>query len=418
MRIQVLLASVFICFLLLFACQKPQEINNILDVSHHEVASVLNMPYELHDYNSWAMPSYLTALGLQKPPLKNTQVTLGRVLFYDKSLSADGKISCASCHNPNAAFADPERFSLGVNGRRTSRNSPALANTVNIGAHYHGFAKNQSPFFWDNRVTTVAQQARETIQNPDEMGMNLDQLVKTVSDKRYYQILFESAYGDKIINEERVMESLEQFVMAIPASNTKFDKGMEIAGLTALTVDSVTTRPDTIRISAAYYQIDTTIIIAGDTTLFLNIPGFTREENIGGAIFVRNCSECHSPIRPFQSIFEANIGLSLNYTDQGKGTLTYLAKDRGVFKAPPLRNIAITAPYMHDGRFATLEQVVEFYSGLIKPHPNLHPLLKNADGTPKQLDLSSTEKLALIAFLNTLTDQTESKDEKFKNPFK
>jgi cytochrome c peroxidase len=145
-------------------------------------------------------------------------------------------------------------------------------------------------------------------------------------------------------------------------------------------------------------------------------PGFSSRENNGRDLFVANCSKCHSPIRAFQDVFEACNGLDLEYVDQGRGKLTGNASDNGVFKAPSLRNIAVTAPYMHDGRFKTLEEVIEFYSTGVKNHPNLHPqMLHNGD---PNLHLSTQQKQDLIAFLKTLTDNKLATDYRFSNPFK
>jgi cytochrome c peroxidase len=434
MKLQLLVGGSLIALLLILACKKePVTTNRGFDVSHLDVIRVLNLPYNTIDYNKTKIPGYLEIMGLKKPTLDNEQVTLGRVLFYDKSLSADEKISCASCHQQGRAFSDPTAFSKGVNGRVTSRNSPGLANVVHVGAHYQGWTANKSPFFWDQRAQTIAEQSRQTIQNPDEMGMDLQTMVQRVASKPYYQVLFRNVYPDGIINEERVMQSLEQFVLAIPASQTKFDKAMNAAGLSILDTSSI--RADTLFTS---FQIgDTTIIttiyysttpqtiivpIMGQDTVVLPsrvpIPQLNDQEQIGAAIFVANCSSCHSPIRPFQNVFSANIGLDINYKDQGLGATSGRPQDQGVFKAPPLRNIEFTAPYMHDGRFNSLDEVINFYSTGIKPHPNLHPLLKSINGNPKRLNLTPLEKISLKAFLLTLTDKTTLTDGNFSNPFK
>jgi cytochrome c peroxidase len=412
-----ILTFVFATLITLVACKKqPVEVNNVFDTHHADVSKVLNLPYQVGDYNNWEMPKYLTTIGLKKPVVDDKQVTLGRVLFYDKGLSVDGKISCASCHNPAVAFSDTKKLSEGVNGRTTQRNSPPLANVINVAAHYKGWTRNLSPFFWDSRAGSIADQSRETIENPDEMGMPLSQLVKNVSEKTYYQVLFKNAYGDQVINEERVLACLEQFVEAIPANRSRFDRAMDQAGVSSLIIDSVTTDPRVL-IFSSYYNQDTTYV-PGGTTVTLRLPLLNDWERQGGAIFVSNCSNCHSPIRPFQKVFAANIGLDMNYADQGLGVLTGAPADQGVFKAPPLRNIALTGPYMHDGRFAKLEDVIEHYNTGIRAHPNLHPLLKGADGKPTRLNLSMQQKSALLAFLMTLTDNSAGIDAKFSNPFK
>jgi cytochrome c peroxidase len=146
-------------------------------------------------------------------------------------------------------------------------------------------------------------------------------------------------------------------------------------------------------------------------------PILSNSENRGRLIFVNNCSKCHSPVRKLQEVNEACNGLEINYADQGKGRITGNPADNGVFKSPSLRNVALTAPYMHDGRFKTLGEVVEFYSSGVKHHANLHPVMFKNDGT-YNLNLNAQQKTDLIRFLHTMTDNTLAKDERFANPFK
>jgi hypothetical protein len=164
----------------------------------------------------------------------------------------------------------------------------------------------------------------------------------------------------------------------------------------------------------AYYgTLDTT----GSDTVIVPLQNFTIQELRGRDIFAANCTKCHSPVRSFQEVFEACNGLDINYSDNGKGILTSKASDMGVFKSPSLRNITLSAPYMHDGRFATLEDVIDFYSDGIKPHPNLHPLLIQPNGSTK-MDFTAEQKKDLLAFLKTMTASDIAYDIIFTDPFR
>ncbi len=411
-----------VAVVLLFGCQKtPTAVINELDTRHVAVQKVLNLPSSTLSYANH-IPSYLKAMGVQAPEIDNNKATLGRVLFYDKSLSRDGSVSCASCHRPENAFADPARFSNGVAGKVTSRNSPGLSTVVHFGAHYSGLNTKIAPFFWDMRASSVAEQSRQTLQNPHEMDMDFATLLQRVKSQEYYQVLFSSAYGNEEISEGQVLECLEAFVSAMAAGKTRFDKGMEVSASSILRdgglISDTVFVEDTIMIVSIYYKSDTMFVPSIGQRPQMKLYGLTAEEQRGASIFVANCSGCHSPIRPFQQVFSANIGLDINYADQGLGAITGKASDRGVFKSPPLRNIALTAPYMHDGRFQTLAEVVDFYNSGIKPHPNLHPLLKSANGQPKRFNFSQSQKRELVAFLHTLTDNSLAHDPRFTNPFK
>jgi cytochrome c peroxidase len=320
--------------------------------------------------------------------ISNMGATLGRVLFYDKKLSANNTISCASCHKQNEGFSDSRKFSVGLNGEKTRRNSMSLINSR--------YYQNGS-FFWDERARTLEDQVLMPIQDHIEMGLELDELVEKLQPINYYQILFRNAFGDSLVTTDRISLSLAQFTRSIVSYQSKFDEGLMLAG-----------NPD-----------------VGEQMPLL--PNFTEKENIGLDIFMRGrkgatCQYCHGT--PQIIAFEArNNGLEKEYTDNGKGEITKNADHNAVFKAPSLRNIAHTAPYMHDGRFKTLMDVVNHYNSGVQQHPNLHFRLTTVDdgplgGPPMQMNLTQEEKEALVAFLHTLTDESLVNDEKFSDPFK
>ena len=315
--------------------------------------------------------------------------TLGRVLFYDRQLSLNNSISCASCHKQNLAFADNVAFSEGFEGKRTLRNSMPIQNLavsffmdslIIDPGFFPGFT---TLLFWDGRETELQQMVLKPIVNHIEMGVrDLDDLSAKLGALPYYQDLFKKAYGDTQISSGRIAESLSHFLMAIKANKTKFD----------LSVQGV--RP------------------------------LNAIEGLGAELFVTTyeCNACHQVQDAHGYLFQggvfANIGLQAEYADNGLAMVTGSESDKGKFKIPSLRNVALTGPYMHDGRFETLEDVLEHYSGGVQDHPNLDPKLRDANGNPIAMEIPQPDKEAIIAFLNTLTDYEMVTDHRFANPFK
>lgn len=312
------------------------------------------------------------------PTITNDGATLGRVLFYDTKLSINNAVSCASCHKQQFAFSDPTAGSKGFEGKVTPRNSMAIVNV----------ALNRN-LFWDSRVHSAKQLTLEPVQNHIEMGMeDLSVLVNKLSKTDYYPQLFEKAFGSSTITKERISDAMAQFICSMVSVNTPFDA-----------------------------------FVAGnqDALNQLELKGFSLFHDSR-----TKCAQCHSgnnfaaddqPGGEYGSIGfndggpkgTANNGLDLFTTDAG-------LKD-GQFRIPTLRNIALTGPYMHDGRFKTLEEVIDFYDSGVKLHPSLDKKLIGPDGEPLRLNLSALEKKALVAFLESLTDQTLISHEKFSNPF-
>lgn len=305
--------------------------------------------------------------------------TLGRVLFYDKRLSTNQTISCSSCHQAQHGFSDPRPFSTGFAGGLTGRNSMGLTQ-----ARYYP----RGHFFWDERAATLEDQVLQPIQNPVEMGMTLPLLVSRIGAESFYTNLFERAFGTTEVNTNRISRALAQFVRSIVSTRSKYDAGVPV-----------------------------------------NFSNFSAQENLGRQIFFgqvgnATCAACHGTDN-FVPNNVFNNGLENPYVDKGIGALTGDPRDEGVFKVPSLRNIALTAPYMHDGRFATLEDVVEFYNSGVVDHPNLSlPLrLPPPPGAPpsaapvRRLNLTATQKTALVSFLRTLTDTNVTTDVRFSDPF-
>jgi cytochrome c peroxidase len=381
---------------MLFAsCDKKPDFNYYY-YSPEEAAVLskhLNLP-ELPDDYTVSFPSHLSNVGLFARPVERDKAVLGRVLFYDKKLSKDGTVSCATCHKQEIAFSDDKAFSDGVYDRATTRNSFALGSVANFSAYYGTDINGSSAirFFWDNRAETAADQSRGSMTNPDEMDMKMHEIVAMVESQPYYEPLFKKAYGNNVVTEARVLEAIANFVNAMGSYQSKFD-------------------------AEANKSTPTYVGNFGNIVYQDAFNGFTASENNGKALYNANCASCHSGNMGRPVLQLASNGLDAAPTDQGVGNISKKQSEMGTFKVPTLRNVALTGPYMHDGRFKTLEEVIDFYSTGIQNHPNLHSNLKSG-GQPKKFNFSATQKADLIAFLNTLTDTYVTKDARFSDPFK
>ena len=351
------------------------------------VAAVLNLPNTPYNYANPALPAYLASppiagqINNPSNPVTDNGATLGRVLFYDKNLSANNTVSCASCHKQANGFSDPVARSNGFNGGFTGRHSMSL-----IDAAYYPNGR----YFWDQRAATLEDQTLMPIQDAVEMGMTLPGLLTKLRGLAYYPVLFRKAFGDTAITTTRISSALSQFVRSIVSYQSKYDAGRST-------------------LPAAPAPAPNTVF-----------PNFTTQENRGKEIFLSGtggCAACHGS-ETFTAPQEKNNGLDLATTDRGFGAVANNTNLDATFKVGSLRNIELTAPYMHDGRFATLEEVVEHYSTGVKNHPNLSPQLKLPNGQPRLLNLSAADKAALVAFLKTLTDNQVTTDVKYANPFR
>lgn len=316
------------------------------------------------------VPAYVkTYLGdMQHPadnPLTVEGVALGRKLFYEKMLSNDNSMSCATCHKQENAFDDPRPFSQGTNGAFGNRNAMAI---VNLGYEKH--------FFWDGRRNTLEGQAHDPVTNPIEMANKWPEVVKRLQSSSVYPGLFFSAFGTKTIDSNLVVKAIAQFERTLVSFNSRFDK--------------------------YYYQGDSSAL--------------NDQEKRGLAIFTGKglCNNCHLMNTLFTDGELRNNGLDVDPADNGQMNFTGLATDRGKFKVPTLRNIAESAPYMHDSRFATLEQVVTFYSsGVKQSSPNLDVHMPDFGAG---LGLSVPEQADLVAFLKALSDPSFLSSPVFADP--
>jgi cytochrome c peroxidase len=365
------------------------EINETFkDYSDDEYAIIskkLNLPQEVFEYSTnFENNFFVNHLGEENilSRRENHKATLGRVLFYDTKLSVNESISCASCHKQELAFADAIRFSEGFDGKPTKRNSLPLGNTIGFETAYGG-GSGKALFSWDEANENISSQSKAAIISDIEMGLDMTTLIERIKKDEVYPLLFKKTYGDENILEHRILEAIEEFVNSIVSSNSKFDH------------ESMKKQGD----------------------IFSTFDGYTADENIGKDLYMNNCATCHSFDHMFTAKAIANNGLDMEYEDNGIGERTSNVSKNGVFKIPFLRNIELTGPYMHDGRFETLREVIDHYSEGIVNHPNLDPNLKNGN-QPKRMNFSEQEKKALEAYLKTLTDDLIMKDERFADPFK
>lgn len=384
----ILVTTFLVVVFAIISCNKDDEFEPLEE-------SVLNLPETPFDYASLNLPSHFTInAGGPLPtsingtdntpttnPITNEGATLGRVLFYDKKLSANGTIACASCHKQDKGFSDDAVLSIGFDGGLTGRHSMTLINS----RFYQ-----RGRFFWDERASTLEEQVLEPFQDPVEMGMTLEQVVNAVQEQDFYPKLFENAFGSQEVNSDRISRALSQFVRSIVSYSSKYDEGRALSASPGA-----------------------------------NFPNFTDEENVGKNLFFQTipngggaCFGCHTT-EAFVSANPGpqNNGLDLVTTDEGAGAVFNNPIFESRFKTTTLRNIELTAPYMHDGRFATLEEVVEHYNSGIQAHPTLSPALTDDNGNPVQLNFTDAEKAALVAFLKTLTDNSLETEEKWSNPF-
>jgi len=284
----------------------------------------------------------------EQPPLDSNKIELGRILFYDPILSKDNTISCASCHSPFNAFAHTDHdLSHGIFDSIGNRNAPALFNLA-----------WQKTFMWDGAINHLDMQALAPISHPSEMGSNINEVIKKLNESKAYKELFLNAFQDSTISTSKILKALSQFQLTLVSSNTKYDK-----------------------------------VKMGKET-------FTEQEKNGYQLYKNNCASCHS--EPFFSNYNfENNGLPIDQTlnDMGRYVITENENDKRKFKVPSLRNLSFTYPYMHDGRFMTLQEVINHYTSGIEYSETLSLQFN------KSIELSSNEKVDLISFLLTLNDK-------------
>ncbi|EAR13649.1 probable cytochrome-c peroxidase [Polaribacter irgensii 23-P] len=300
-------------------------------------------------------------------PLTIEGVALGKKLFFDPILSGDETQSCASCHNPQKSFTDQQPFSTGIEGNLGSRNAMPLFNLA------WNFDER---FAWDGKEFGLERQALEPVSNPIELHSNWQNIGEKLENNAIYKDLFLNAFGSSKIDSTLITKAIAQFERTLISGNAKFDK-----------------------------------YVRGETTL-------TIEEQNGFDVFMDeskgDCFHCHgsnnNPLWTDNKFH--NNGLDTHFSDLGLGAVTGDPNDNGKFKTPSIRNLNFTAPYMHDGRFATLEEVINHYSEGLKKSLTIDPLMKQVNEGGVQL--SPQEKTNLKAFLRSLSDSEFVQNPDFK----
>ncbi|MFY7900460.1 MAG: cytochrome-c peroxidase [Chitinophagaceae bacterium] len=388
------ISSIAMAMIVFVHCSKKDAVNTTVDYLSETFGNAINLS-SLANYATQNRPAYIGKDNAGANAITNEKATIGRVLFYDKNLSIDNSISCASCHKQQFAFGDTAKPSKGVSGGITGRQSMRLINTR--------FAI-ESRFFWDERAATLEAQTTQPIQDHAEMGFsgqngrpNFAALIAKLKGINYYQQLFTFAYGNTDITEQKLQECLAQFIRSIQSFDSKYDAGR-----------AITNNPN------------------------INFPNFTAEENMGKNLFTlapalnangerigggAGCNGCHNA---------PEFDITPNSGNNGViGVLSNaVLTDVNNTRSPSLRDIVNAAgqpntPMMHNGAFTNLLQVINHYNN-ITPTPGNNRLdgrLRN-NGLGQKLQLTLEEKYALIAFLKTLTGSNVYTDAKWSNPFK
>lgn len=301
----------------------------------------LTDPETIHVSEGWPEPVY-------NKPITENGFQLGKKLFYDPKLSRDGSTSCANCHLSFTGFTHVDhKVSHGIDDRTGTRNSPVLIN----------LAWNSS-FHWDGGVNHLEMQMINPIQHPKEMDNTLENVISYLNSETEYRALFFDAFGDSTATTPNMLRAFGQFTASLISSNAKFDQ-----------------------------------VMRGEAE-------FTEQEQKGYKLFQMHCNSCHkAPL--FNSNFFSSNGLAIDtaFNDVGRYAITKIGADSLQFRIPTLRNIEFTRPYMHDGRFETLREVLEHYTSIDTEAPYLSKQLRT------KIDLKDTDKKDLIAFLKTLTDK-------------
>ena len=338
----------------------------VLAACQQQSSTEMNMPQL--SQNSLIVPA-----GFPQPvvpvdnPVTPAKIELGRDLFYETSLSSNNSKACASCHSVSESFSDQgNAVSMGVNNQRGLRNAPGLMNVA-----------YDTTFFWDGRASSLEMQAGMPILNPIEMGNDSNTVVATLNKIPYYRVLFAEAFGDTAstgtasqITFQRIRYALATFERTLISGGSDYDR-----------------------------------FANGDSS------ALSASAQRGLALFnssSTNCSRCHSGVNFSDNAYHST-GLTPFYSDDGREDFSGLQSDDGRFRTPSLRNVALTAPYEHDGSFTTLEAVVQHYS-------NGGEHNSTQDSLIKPLNLSTQQQTDIIAFLNSLTDNSFTQRADFKNP--
>ena len=363
MKLRIVIVFIFSLFIVLFACQKDDD----------REGDLTSYPYNPEKYNL-DLPKHFPEMYIPADnPLTRSGIALGRMLFYDPILSADSTMSCGSCHIQEFNFTDGKAFSTGIDGIEGRRSSMSL---INI-----GFV--QSGMFWDGRVKTLEEQALLPVEDPVELHNTWENVISKLKKHPQYPVRFRAAFGIKNtteITKELAAKAIAQFQRILISKDSRYDK---------------------IQDGKDFF---TDIELIGQGLYFDDDPDLPDME----------CGHCHNtPMATSDDYFNNGLDYSAtfyDFKDYGRGEVTLSPVDNGKFKAPTLRNIRYSAPYMHDGRFQTIDEVFNHYGGGVKNAPNRDRNLQNQP-------ISPFYRKALLAFIDTFEDTTFLHNPEFKNPF-
>lgn len=332
----------------------------------------VNKPFEIKYPSYFGNKIYVP----KDNPTTEAGVYLGRLLFYETALSANNKLSCATCHKQELAFTDGNTFSAGVDGTLQLRNAMSLANLL--------WVKN---LFWDGRANSLEEQAKTPLTDLHEMGQDLNISADKLMQKDVYKPLFKAAFDSDSITGEMILKALAQFERTLVSADSRYDKYLR----------------------GGYQPTPSEL---NGIKIFYGMPGTSN--NMRGV----DCAHCHAGPKTYSELFQNN-GLDSIFSDVGRGKITGQEYDNGRFRVVTLRNIALTAPYMHDGRFKTLEEVIDHYNEHIQQSNTLSPFLQNKSNSldGRSLNLTRQEKVDLLSFLDMLTDSAFINNKNFSDPF-
>ena len=315
--------------------------------------------------------------GLDTNPLTRAKIELGRQLYFDKRLSADSTVSCASCHDPSMGYSAHTKTGVGIRGQLGGRNSPVSFNRILTGAQ-----------FWDGRADSLEAQAVGPIQNPIEMGFTHEGVVKRLGELPVYRKQFEKIFGELTI--DRVGQAIAAFERAIVTAPSPYDYYEQMKAFAGLDEEDIADDPD---LAKRYAEAKAAV----------EAHPMSEEAKRGRDIFFTekgNCTACHVGANLADEKFHnIGIGMQAEQPDPGRVAISKDPKDTGAFKTPTVRNVALTAPYMHDGSLATLEEVVEWYDKGGHANPHLSDKIR-------PLKLSAQDKADLVAFMQACTGPT------------
>ncbi len=373
------ISMLIICGLVIYSCKKedPAPLHHQTPPGGLPTASCPTPDFSETTPYSLDLPAFVPPMPIPTDnPITVEGVELGRFLFWEPDLSVDGTVSCGSCHAPESGFSDPNTFSVGVGGAVGIRQSMSLTNI--------GWA---SFYFWDGRATTLEAQVFHPILDPIEMGEATGNVVNKLKNNPKYTPLFDAAFGSSCVDSLRISKALAQFMRTMVSFNAPIDRIL-------------------------YGPEDFSPSQYNGYVLFQS-EGGDPADGMGGQ-WGGDCFHCHGGSFTFYTDHQLhNNGLDSDFTDQGAYAVTGNPQHLGHFKTPTLRNIGYTAPYMHDGRFTSLEEVIEHYNTGGHPSPTIDPFMKYTQGG---LQLSEQSKADLVEFLHMLSDEEFITNPAFSNP--